>query len=127
MVQIDRASRVPIYLQLEEGIRLGIRRGELSPGQSLPTVRGLAETVGVNPNTVARVYRELQRDGLLRLERGLGTFVTESAGSGSLSRDQLDAIEGMGREWVALAGRAGMTPAELGRLLDALWKGDFDD
>ncbi len=126
MVQVDRASRVPIYLQLEEGIRLGIRRGELSPGQSLPTVRGLAEKVGVNPNTVARVYRELQRDGLLRLERGLGTFVTESAGLRSLSREQLDAIESIGRELVALAGRAGMTLAELERLLDALWKGGSD-
>ena len=122
MLQIDRGSRVPVYLQLAEGIRLGIRRGELKAGQSLPTVRGLAEDVGVNPNTVARVYRELQRDGLLRLERGLGTFVTDSAGRRGLAPEELESIERLCRDLVAAARRAGMTLAELGRLVDAIWK-----
>ena len=69
MVQVDRASRVPIYLQLEEGIRLGIRMGELSPGQSLPTVRGLAEKVGVNPNTVWTWNAIGKRSGAWNLDK----------------------------------------------------------
>lgn len=127
MVQLDRYSGVPVYLQLEEGIRLRIQRGELTPGQSLPTVRRMADEVGVNPNTVARVYRELQREGLLRLERGLGTFVTESAAERVLAPEEIEPIEKLCREVIALSRRAGMALAELGRLLEALWKEDRDE
>ena len=97
--------------------------GELKAGQSLPTVRGLAEDVGVNPK-----YRGSGLSGsssetaLLRLERGLGTFVTESAGSRGLAPDELEPIERICRELVVIARRAGMTVAELGRLVDSIWK-----
>ena len=126
MVQLDRASGVPVYLQLEEGIRLRIRRGELTAGEALPTVRSLAGQLGVNANTVARVYRELQREGLLRLERGLGTFVTESAGDRALPPEELEPIERLCRELVSLGRRAGMALTELARLLEGLWKEESD-
>jgi DNA-binding transcriptional regulator YhcF (GntR family) len=73
--KIDRASPLPVYAQLADQIRLLVRRGALSPGDPLPTVRELAVALGINANTVTRVYRDLQQEGLLRLERGLGTFV----------------------------------------------------
>ena len=76
-LKIDKRSGIPIYIQLGESIRLLIREGKLKPGDDLPTVRSLAVQLGINANTVARVYRELQTDGLLRLERGIGTFVAE--------------------------------------------------
>ena len=73
--QIDRASPLPVYVQLAEQIRLLIHRGALGPGDPLPTVRELAVALSLNANTVTRVYRDLQQEGLLRLERGLGTSV----------------------------------------------------
>ena len=72
----DRSrSPLPVYVQLAEQIRLLVRRGALTAGDPLPTVRELAVALSLNANTVTRVYRDLQQEGLLRLERGLGTFV----------------------------------------------------
>ena len=74
-VDIEKGSAVPIYAQLRDQIRLLIHRGALVPGDMMPTVRALAVDLGINANTVARVYRDLQSEGLLRLERGIGTSV----------------------------------------------------
>ncbi len=74
---IVTASRVPIYRQLVEQIRAGIARGELKPGERLPSVRQLSEELTVNPNTVARAYTELEREGMLISRPGLGIFVAE--------------------------------------------------
>ena len=63
------ASGVPIYLQLKEQIRHACETGALRPGDSLPGMRALAESMVINPNTVARVYRELEQEGLLELRR----------------------------------------------------------
>ena len=79
-IEIEKRSAVPIYAQLRDQIRLLVLRGALAPGDSMPTVRALAVDLGVNANTVARVYRDLQTEGVLRLERGVGTFVTEGGG-----------------------------------------------
>mgnify|MGYP002681587656 CR=1 FL=1 len=81
LTRIDKSSGVPIHLQLAERIRLLIREGALKAGEALPTVRSLAVELEINANTVARVYRDLQTDGLLRLERGVGTFVADTDGA----------------------------------------------
>ena len=78
-IAVDKQSGIPIYVQLAERIRLLVREGRLKPGDSMPTVRKLAVDLGVNANTVARVYRDLQADGVLRLERGLGTSVADTS------------------------------------------------
>ncbi len=75
--RIDPTSRSPIYRQLAEQIRAGVARGRLKPGEQLPSVRDLSRTLVVNPNTVARVYTELERDGVLHTRQGLGVFVAE--------------------------------------------------
>ncbi|HUY87424.1 MAG TPA: GntR family transcriptional regulator [Pirellulales bacterium] len=74
---IDPTSRLPIYRQLGEQIREAVARGRLQPGEQLPSVRDLSRTLVVNPNTVARVYTELERDGVLHTRQGLGAFVAE--------------------------------------------------
>ncbi|MCL6516984.1 GntR family transcriptional regulator [Alicyclobacillus sp.] len=71
------ASAQPIYLQLVDRICHGIVRGEWRPGDKLPSVRDMAVQAGVNPNTVQRVYMELERMGIVETRRGQGTFVTE--------------------------------------------------
>ena len=75
---VDTTSPTPIYAQLDRAIRSAIATGELEAGAQLPTVRQLAVDLAVNANTVARVYAQLERDGILETRRGVGTFVRES-------------------------------------------------
>lgn len=67
----------PIYQQIVDQIQFRIMSGQLAVGDELPTIRGLAESLRVNPNTVARAYRELEHDGLVEKRRTTGTFVAE--------------------------------------------------
>jgi len=76
--EVDTRSPTPIYAQLDRAIRAAIATGALMPGMQLPTVRQLAVDLAVNANTVARVYVQLERDGILETRRGVGTFVRES-------------------------------------------------
>ncbi|PAD37852.1 GntR family transcriptional regulator [Terribacillus sp. 7520-G] len=71
-------SSQPIYLQLAERLNRQIVSGELKPGDKLPSVREMAVSSKVNPNTVQRTYRELEASGIVESRRGQGTFVTEN-------------------------------------------------
>ena len=75
--EVDSRSPTPIYAQLDRSIRAAIATGALEAGMQLPTVRQLAVELSVNANTVARVYAQLERDGILETRRGVGTFVRE--------------------------------------------------
>jgi GntR family transcriptional regulator len=75
LLTIDTTDRRPIYQQVAEGIRALIARGELKEGASLPPVRQLAADLGVNLNTIAVAYRELQGEGLLTVKHGSGAIV----------------------------------------------------
>ena len=75
--QISTAGREPIYRQLAAQVREGVARGQLKPGEKLPSVRELSRTLVVNPNTIARVYTELERDGVLNTRQGMGVFVAQ--------------------------------------------------
>jgi GntR family transcriptional regulator len=76
IVAIDPRDATPIYAQLERGLRAAIATGRLSPGDQLPTVRQLAVELRVNANTVARVYAELERAGVIETRRGVGSFIS---------------------------------------------------
>jgi GntR family transcriptional regulator len=76
IVSIDSRDKTPIYAQLERGLRAAIATGRLRPGDQLPTVRQLAVDLQVNANTIARVYSELERVGVLETRRGVGSFVS---------------------------------------------------
>jgi GntR family transcriptional regulator len=75
--QISTSSRQPIYRQLQTQVREGVARGKLRPGEKLPSVRVLSQQLVVNPNTIARAYTELEREGVLHTRQGLGVFVAE--------------------------------------------------
>ena len=77
LFQIDAASRAPIYRQLAQQIREAVARGRLAPESRLPSVRDLSRQLVINPNTVARVYTELEREGVLNTRPGLGVFVAQ--------------------------------------------------
>jgi len=76
-LDIDARKPMPIYAQLEQGIRGLIARGKLREGDQLPTVRQMAVELAINANTVAKVYAELEGDGILATKRGVGTFITK--------------------------------------------------
>ena len=76
---VDTADPTPIYAQLERAIRAEIAAGRFGVGSRLPTVRRLAIDLGINANTVAKVYSALERAGVLTTQRGVGTFVREHA------------------------------------------------
>jgi GntR family transcriptional regulator len=83
MFTIDPADPTPLYAQLERAIRVAIATGRLGEGAQLPTVRQLAVELKVNANTVAKVYGELERAGVLGTRRGVGTFV-RAVGEGAV-------------------------------------------
>jgi len=86
MIRVDPSSFVPIYEQIKAGIRGRIARDALKPGEALPSIRDLAAELIVNPNTVARAYRELEQEGVITTRQGKGCFVSER--SASLVREE---------------------------------------
>jgi GntR family transcriptional regulator len=75
MFVIDHTDPLPIYAQLDRAIRLAVATGKLRRGDQLPTVRQLAVLLRINANTVAKVYAELERAGVVATQRGVGTFI----------------------------------------------------
>lgn len=76
---VDPHTGVPIYLQIIEQVKRSVALGVLSSGERLPTVKQLASDLTINPNTVARAYRELERDGIIQTNVGRGSFVSAQA------------------------------------------------
>ena len=76
-IRVDFDSEVPIYVQVKNQIRLMIDRGRVSSGTQLPTVRDLALDLGINANTVSRIYADLEREGYIARKRGVGTFAVD--------------------------------------------------
>jgi len=79
VVTIDARDKTPIYAQLERGLRAAMATSRLKPGDQLPTVRQLAVELRINANTVARVYADLERAGVIETRRGVGSFVSATA------------------------------------------------
>jgi GntR family transcriptional regulator len=99
---IDMAAG-PIYIQIARNVRRLLARGELSPGDRLPSSRELAQTLGVNPNTVVHGYSKLEIGGVIETRRGLGTFIRADAPVGPMRQEMLrDAASGYADEAIAL-------------------------
>ena len=77
-IELDGRNGVPFYRQIVDRVRFAVANGALFPGDRLPTVRQLAVDLSINPNTVARAYRELELLGAVASRRGSGTFISES-------------------------------------------------
>lgn len=74
---IDPRSPTPLYEQIAARVRLAVAAGDLTPGDALPSVRGLARELRVNPATVVQAYRDLASDGFVEMRHGQGTFIQE--------------------------------------------------
>jgi GntR family transcriptional regulator len=110
---VDSTSPTPIYAQLDRSIRAAIATGELESGAQLPTVRQLAVDLAVNANTVARVYAQLERDGMLETRRGVGTFVRESPSPQAARAHRERELRELIRRFVGDAALLGFTLSEL--------------
>ncbi|MFH8800282.1 GntR family transcriptional regulator [Streptomyces sp. NPDC017936] len=114
--RIDRHSGVATYLQIVHQTKQALRLGMLRPGDKLPTAREVVEATAINPNTVLKAYRELERDGLVEARRGLGTFVRRglsTAPADSPLRAELDA-------WADRARAAGLDRDDVAALFTAV-------
>jgi GntR family transcriptional regulator len=111
------SSGVPIYLQLMEQVKHGIETGALRPGEQLPGIRPLAEELVINPNTVAKAYRELEHEGVIELRHGAGAFV--SATQARKVTDKLRAGQTIVAAAVEKLHARGITDEEIRRLFEA--------
>ena len=111
------SSGVPVYLQLIEQVKHAIDVGALSPGDQLPAIRRVAEDLVINPNTVAKAYRELEHDRVIELRQGSGAFVSENGRAGRVARVRTaqPVLQAALERLIA----AGLTPEEVRRLFEA--------
>ena len=118
MFRPNASSGVPIYLQLMEQVKHAIETGALRVGDQLPGIRPLAEELVINPNTVAKAYRELEHDGVIELRHGAGAFVTGAAREKKLT-DRLRAGQTIVAAAMDKLRARGVTEAEIRRLFEA--------
>jgi GntR family transcriptional regulator len=110
---------VPIYLQLMEQVKHAIETGALRPGEQLPGIRPLAEELVINPNTVAKAYRELEHEGVIELRHGAGAFVAGQAGKSKKATDSLRTAQPIVAAAIERLRDRGLTDEEIRRLFEA--------
>ncbi|WP_127505989.1 GntR family transcriptional regulator [Actinoplanes solisilvae] len=120
---LDRRSGVASYLQLVHQVKQALRLGVLQPGDQLPTAREVVAALGINPNTVLKAYRELEREDLVLARPGMGTFIQRTLGAVP-SEEQAEIRERLAK--VISDGRgAGMGQEDLEALFAAVLKESF--
>ena len=106
MIAIDLQSAVPLYDQIKAGLKGLVAKGLLRPGEQAPSIRTLALSLKVNPNTVARAFRELVSEGILEPRRGDGNYISDAARR--QAKDGLSRVREEFAESVRGARRAGL-------------------
>jgi GntR family transcriptional regulator len=123
LVSIDPRDKTPIYAQLERALRAAIATSRLRPGDQLPTVRQLAVELRINANTVARVYAELERAGVIETRRGVGSFISATPAQARPPREHERRLRAFVTRVLADAEQAGFTLDELVAALTAHQQG----
>jgi GntR family transcriptional regulator len=106
ILRLNQSSGIPLYLQLMEQVKHAVETGALRSGDQLPTIRKLAEDLVMNPNTVARAYRELEHEGIIELKHGSGAFIGESLAWKTRVTKKVQAVVQSTVERLAAAGLA---------------------
>src|SRR5438874_8398299 len=118
---LDQSTGVPTYAQLVQQVHQALQLGLLEPGDRLPTAQQVVAALAINPNTVLKAYRDLEREGLARARPGLGTFIV-----GTLPRTDPSAQAKFRRSmsaWIRSARDAGLGPDEI----EAIYRTSFRD
>lgn len=116
--RLNPQSGVPIYLQLIEQVKHGIENGALRPGDQLPGIRKLAESIPMNPNTVAKAYKELEHMGLVELRQGSGAFIAEGLDTKELT-DRMQSARPIVEKAIEKLLQLGLSEEEVRRLIEA--------
>lgn len=117
MIRINTASFTPFYEQIKEQVKGQIGAGTLSPGDPLPSIRDLALSLLLNPNTVARAYRELELEGVIVTRQGKGSFVGEDSAR-KVRPERTDGVQRLLDQALELADRQGLTLEGVQALLE---------
>lgn len=118
LLKPNSSSGVPIYLQLMEQVKHAIETGALKPGEQLPSIRPLAEELVMNPNTVAKAYRELEHEGVIELRQGAGAFVSHNGPTLQVA-ERLKAAQALVAQGIQRLRERGITDEEIRRLIEA--------
>ena len=118
LLKPNPSSGVPIYLQLMEQVKYAIETGAVKPGEQLPSIRPLAEELVINPNTVAKAYRELEHDGVIELRQGAGAFVSDKAPTRQ-NAERLKAAQVLVAQGIERLRARGISDEEIRRLVEA--------
>jgi GntR family transcriptional regulator len=118
--RIEKRTGLPTYLQIVQQAKQALRLGVLQPGDRLPTAKEVVAATAVNPNTVLKAYRELEREGLVEPRPGLGTFVRRS-----LARDDTGPLRAELEAWMDRAHAAGLDVDDVDALITAVRDGVY--
>src|SRR5262245_24360299 len=118
LFRTNPSSGVPIYLQLMEQVKHAVETGALRPGDQLPGIRPLAEELVINPNTVAKAYRELEHEGVVELRHGAGAFVAGTVRA-KKETDKVRAGQALVAGTIEKLRKSGITDEEIRRLFEA--------
>jgi GntR family transcriptional regulator len=116
--RLNPNSGMPIYLQIMEQIKHAVENGVLRPGDQLPGIRKLAETLVMNPNTVAKAYRELEHEGLIELRQGAGAYISTTINTKEVT-DRMNQARPIVEEMVERLLALGLNEEEVRRLIEA--------
>ena len=114
---LDPRSGVATYLQIVQQVKEALRLGTIDVGDQLPTVREVVADLAINPNTVAKAYRDLEREGLVVARQGRGTFVASTLAPASLSHHEK--LRAELERWIEDAERAGLDDESIRALISA--------
>jgi GntR family transcriptional regulator len=117
LLHINPSSGVPVYLQIENQVKHYIASGALKPGEALPSVRQVAADLRVNPNTVARAYQNLERDGVLRTVPGGRTYVAENP-AGLLKSEKIRRLRPHARQIAVEGSQLRLDPEDIINLVE---------
>src|SRR3989442_14326504 len=120
---LDQRSGVATYLQIVQQTKEALRLGLLDIGDQLPTVREVVASLAINPNTVAKAYRDLEREGLVVAQQGRGTFVASTLASPSLEYHQ--ALRRELEQWLRAAEQAGLDEESVRALISTTLREAF--
>lgn len=118
--RIEKGTGLPTYLQIVRQAKHALRLGVLQPGDRLPTAKEVVAAAAVNPNTVLKAYRELEREGLVEPRPGLGTFVRRS-----LAREDTGPLRAELEGWMARAHETGLGVEDVDALITAVRDGVY--
>src|SRR3954447_21051490 len=120
ILDLNTADERPIYGQIADRVKFAVAGGVLRPGDLVPSVRELSKQLVVNPNTVARAYRDLQTEGLLESVRGMGLEVAEGAADRGRA-ERREKVRQRLRRAIEEARQSQMDPAEIEAILHEEW------